>query len=394
MTAKNIVVFGLGYVGLSNAILLARHHHVTAIDIDSKKVEMVNARISPIVDKEISECLNKDDLDLVATMEISSVSDADYVIVATPTNYDVHTKYFDTSSVEEVVSIVNTKSSARLPLIIIKSTIPIGFISGLKEKGFSNVIFMPEFLREGKALYDNLYPSRIVVGEKSSRALEVAKLYRDACLLSDVPIVQTGSTEAEAVKLFANTKLAMRVAYFNELDTFAEMFELNARDIIEGVTLDPRIGVHYRNPSFGYGGYCLPKDTKQLLANYTNDAVPQKIIEAIVSSNMKRFDWVVEQITRRHPQVVGLYRLVMKSDSDNFRSSAMLEILNRLKTISNIRLIIYEPTITSKYYEGVEVCNILADFKNMSDLICANRTDENLSDVTHKLYSRDVFHSN
>lgn len=401
MQKKKFVIFGLGYVGLSNAVLLARQHHVIAIDIDESKISMVNKRISPIVDSEITEYLNSVELDLTATKDLSSVLDADYIIVATPTNYDERTHFFDTSSVEQVIDSINstissgTKSQpSRLPLIIIKSTIPIGFVQGLKNRGIQNVLFMPEFLREGKALYDNLHPSRIVVGEKSNRGQQIANIYASASLDPDVPVVLTGPTEAESIKLFANSYLAMRISYINEIDTFSERNNLNTKDIIEGITLDPRIGQHYRNPSFGYGGYCLPKDTKQLLANFISLGVPQNLIEAIVESNKTRLNWIVKAILDRKPRVVGLYRLIMKSNSDNFRSSAMLQILNRLKLAHDIKIIIYEPTLSATAFEQFEVCNDLSLFKSLSDVVCANRIDENLDDVSYKVYTRDIYHMN
>lgn len=398
MSKKHIVVFGLGYVGLSNAVLLAQHHRVTAIDIDASRVEKINRRVSPIVDKEISEFLHKSDLNLTATLDRDIAFDADYVIIATPTNYDEDTHYFDTSSVQSVIDFVNApppiegvRNSSR-PLIIVKSTIPVGFIQSQIDRGYDNVVFMPEFLREGRALYDNLHPSRIVIGERSDRAREVAQLYQEAAWEEKIPVVLTGPSEAESVKLFANTYLAMRVAYINEIDTFAQTHGFNIKEILDGISLDPRIGTHYCNPSFGYGGYCLPKDTKQLLANYQD--VPQNLIKAIVDSNVTRLDWVVNQILVKKPKVVGLYRLIMKTGSDNFRASAMQEILKRLKKHESVEVIIYEPTWTQSTFDGVEVVNDLVDFKRRSQVICANRFDQQLTDVKEKVLTRDVYHNN
>ena len=398
MSKKHIVVFGLGYVGLSNAVLLAQHHRVTAIDIDASRVEKINRRVSPIVDKEISEFLQKSDLNLAATLDRDVALDADYVIIATPTNYDENTHYFDTSSVQSVIDFVNAshRSKADLtsskPLIIVKSTIPVGFIQSQIDRGYDNVIFMPEFLREGRALYDNLHPSRIVIGERSDRARDVARLYQEAAWDEKISVVLTGPSEAESIKLFANTYLAMRVAYINEIDTFAQTHGFNTKEILDGISLDPRIGTHYCNPSFGYGGYCLPKDTKQLLANYQN--VPQNLIKAIVDSNVTRLNWVVNQILAKSPKVVGLYRLIMKTGSDNFRASAMQEILKRLKKHESVEVIIYEPTWTQSTFDGVEVVNDLVDFKRRSQVICANRFDQQLTDVKEKVITRDVYHNN
>lgn len=393
MPSKNIAIFGLGYVGLSNAVLLAQYNHVIAIDINKERVAKVCAHESPIVDKEISEYLLTQKLDLTATDDREIARDADYVIVATPTNYDEETQYFDTSSVQSVIDFINSsKSNRKLPVIIVKSTIPIGFIKSQYDRGYTNVLFMPEFLREGQALYDNLHPSRIVIGEKSKRAEEIAAMYKEAALEHDVPIVLTGPNEAESVKLFANTYLAMRVAYFNELDTFAATYGFNTREIIDGMTLDPRIGTHYRNPSFGYGGYCLPKDTKQLFANFKG--VSQNLIGAIVKANTTRFDWVIEEVMRLKPKTVGLYRLIMKSGSDNFRTSAMLQLLSRLKGNTNIEIVIYEPTLSKDSFNDICVEHDLEFFKNRCDVILANRISEELSDVKHKIFSRDVYHLN
>lgn len=398
MSEKHIVVFGLGYVGLSNAVLLAQHNRVTAIDIDASRVEKINRRVSPIVDKEISEFLQKSDLNLTATMNRDTAFGADYIIVATPTNYDENTDYFDTSSVQSVIDFVNAPflsksvSTSSKPLIIVKSTIPVGFIQSQIDRGYDNVVFMPEFLREGQALYDNLHPSRIVIGERSDRAREVAQLYQEAAWDENIPVLLTGPSEAESVKLFANTYLAMRVAYINEIDTFAQTHGLNTQEILDGVSLDPRIGTHYCNPSFGYGGYCLPKDTKQLLANYKD--VPQNLIKAIVDANVTRLDWVVNQILAKSPKTVGLYRLIMKTGSDNFRASAMQEILKRLKKHEDVEVVIYEPTWTQSSFDGVEVVNDLVDFKKRSQVICANRIDQQLTDVQEKVLTRDVYHNN
>lgn len=398
MSEKHIVVFGLGYVGLSNAVLLAQHNRVTAIDIDASRVEKINRRVSPIVDKEISEFLQKSDLNLTATMDRDAAFGADYIIVATPTNYDENTDYFDTSSVQSVIDFVNapflSKSvfTSSKPLIIVKSTIPVGFIQSQIDRGYDNVVFMPEFLREGQALYDNLHPSRIVIGERSDRAREVAQLYQEAAWDENIPVLLTGPSEAESVKLFANTYLAMRVAYINEIDTFAQTHGLNTKEILDGVSLDPRIGTHYCNPSFGYGGYCLPKDTKQLLANYKD--VPQNLIKAIVDANVTRLDWVVNQILAKSPKTVGLYRLIMKTGSDNFRASAMQEILKRLKKHEDVEVVIYEPTWAQSSFDGVEVVNDLVDFKKRSQVICANRIDQQLTDVQEKVLTRDVYHNN
>jgi len=392
--SKQIAVFGLGYVGLSNAVLLAQHNHVTAIDINPVRVEMTKNHQSAIVDKEISSFLSEKELDLTATLDRKQALFADYVLIATPTNYDENTGCFDTSSVEEVIDFINknTPPRAQLPLIIVKSTIPIGFIRSQKAKGYENVLFMPEFLREGRALYDNLHPSRIVIGEKSQRAKDVAQLYVEAAYDNNIPIVLTGPDEAEAIKLFANTYLAMRVAYINELDTFAGVYSLNTKEILDGMTLDPRIGTQYRNPSFGYGGYCLPKDTKQLLANCSD--VPQKLIKAIVEANVIRLDWIAGEVLKKSPNTVGFYRLIMKSDSDNFRASAMLQLLERFKQHNEVQLVIYEPTWKEDEFQGIKVVNNLDAFKKMTDVILANRVGNDLADVVDKVFSRDVYHMN
>ena len=395
MTKKRIAVFGLGYVGLSNAVLLAQHNDVIAIDVNEERVERVQSHISPIVDKEITEYLSSNKLSLTATLNKELARTADYVIVATPTNYDEATHYFDTSSVQGVIDFINSplkiNPDSRLPLIIVKSTIPIGFIQSQYERGYTNVLFMPEFLREGKALYDDLHPSRIIVGEKSDRAKDVAKMFCEAAKDEDIPVIFTGSHEAEAIKLFANTYLAMRVAYINELDTFATARGFDTREILDGITLDPRIGKNYCNPSFGYGGYCLPKDTKQLLADF--DGIPQNMISAIVQANTTRLDWIFSEVMKREPELVGLYRLVMKSGSDNFRFSAMLQLFERFKE-AGVRLVIFEPSLTESQFEGVPVEKDIRKFKAAANLILANRIDSVLGDVASKVFTRDVYHIN
>ena len=383
-----IAVAGTGYVGLSIATLLSQRNEVVALDIIPEKVEMINKRISPIKDKEIEEYFKNKDLNLKATLDYKEAfNGAEFIVISTPTNYDDIQNHFDTSSVEDIIKKVismNIKTT-----MIVKSTISVGFIESVKEKyQIDNILFSPEFLREGRALYDNLYPSRIIVGEKSERAQKFANLLKDACLKSDVEVKFMNSTEAEAVKLFANTYLALRVAYFNELDTYAELKGLNSKDIIEGVGLDPRIGTHYNNPSFGYGGYCLPKDTKQLLANY--DKVPQNLIEAIVKSNDTRKEHIANMIINRNPKTVGIYRLTMKTNSDNFRASAIQGIIERLKN-KNIRIIIYEPTLKESLFNGCGVVRDLNEFKNESDVILVNRMDENMTDVQEKVYTRDLY---
>lgn len=386
---KKIVIFGSGYVGLSNAVLLSQHNQVVTVDIDEEKVKLINSGKSPIVDKEIQDYLDRGGLNLVATTDgLTEVGDADFIVICTPTNYDSSTNYFDTSSVISVIeSVSKIKPSATF---IIKSTIPVGFTKSLKEKGF-NVIFIPEFLREGKALYDNLFPSRIVVGDNIEKAKEFASLLLAGAVKKDIPVIFTNSTEAEAIKLFSNTYLAMRVSFFNELDSFCIAKDLNSEDIIRGVTLDPRIGEHYRNPSFGYGGYCLPKDTKQLLANYSN--VPQTLIRAIVESNNLRKEFISDLILKKKNSIVGIYRLVMKSGSDNFRDSAVQDIIENLRSKGK-KIVIFEPSLSSTEFNGVPLVNDLAKFKETSDLIVANRFSKELDDVREKVFSRDIFQNN
>ena len=383
-----IAVAGTGYVGLSLATLLSQKNEVVALDVIPEKVEKINNRISPIQDEYIEKFFKEKELNLRCTLDYKEAfKDAQYVIISTPTNYDEVTGYFDTSSVEDIIKKVKVMGIDTT--MVVKSTIPVGFIESMKLKyDIDNILFSPEFLREGKALYDNLYPSRIIVGEKSERAEIFANLLKEASLKEDVVIKFMNSTEAEAVKLFANTYLALRVSYFNELDTYAELNNLNTQDIIEGVCLDPRIGSHYNNPSFGYGGYCLPKDTKQLLANYKH--VPQNLIEAIVRSNDTRKDHITKMILKRKPNVVGIYRLTMKTDSDNFRASAIQGVIERLKDF-NVRVVIYEPTLKDDQFNGCVVINDFNLFNTLSDVILANRLDDTLDEVKDKVYTRDLF---
>ena len=383
-----IVVVGMGYVGLSNAVLLAQHNEVICVDILNHRVDALNARISPIFDAELSDYLSKKELNLTASLDLkNAVTGAAYVIIATPTNYDEKTNFFDTSSVEVVIGqIIQYEPKA---CIVVRSTVPVGFIDDVKNRLDTNTIFFsPEFLREGKALYDNLFPSRIVVGEKSKRAEAFTQLLVDGALKEKIDILYTGSREAEAIKLFSNTYLAMRVAFFNELDSFALAGAMNSLELIQGISLDPRIGNHYNNPSFGYGGYCLPKDTKQLLANYEN--VPQNIIRAIVDANATRKDFLADQIIKKDPKLVGVYRLVMKADSDNFRQSSVQGIMKRIKA-KGIGVIVFEPALKDSHFFNSPVEKDLSKFKARTDLIIANRMVSDLEDVAEKVFTRDLF---
>ncbi|GAB4221961.1 MAG: nucleotide sugar dehydrogenase [Francisella sp.] len=385
-----IAIAGIGYVGLSNGILLAQHNEVVALDIDAEKVQMLQKKMSPIEDKDISEYLKRDDLNFRATLDKKEAyENADFIIIATPTDYDTETNYFNTKSIELVISdVLKINPNATM---VIKSTIPVGYTKMInKQFNTTNIIFSPEFLREGQALHDNLYPSRIIVGEKSNRAKIFANLLKQGALKDDVPLLFTDSTEAEAIKLFANAYLAMRIAYFNELDSYCEKYDLNTKDIILGVGLDPRIGTHYNNPSFGYGGYCFPKDTRQLLANFSD--VLNTLIKAIVESNEIRKENIANSILQKKPKVVGIYRLVMKAGSDNFRNSSIIGVIEKLKN-ANVEIVIYEPVLSDIFFDGFRVIKDLDEFKTISDVVVANRIEYNITDIKEKVYTRDIFGS-